>query len=120
MNNTVQIGNFTWNIAFLEKDQEEDKENERSIMGLCDFLKQTIFIRRNLPADLRKLTIIHEVTHATAYSFGYHIEDEEAMCDFIGAQLYVMVEASEQIGKIIAELEEEEKTITVTIEGEKA
>ena len=55
-------------------------------LGLTEYADGVIRIRKGLNERITRSTVIHELTHAFMFAFGYTIEGEEAMCDFFGSQ----------------------------------
>lgn len=55
-------------------------------LGLTEYADGIISIRKGLNERTTRSTVIHELTHAFMFAFGYTIEGEEAMCDFFGSQ----------------------------------
>ncbi len=60
-----------------------------------------ISIRKGLNERTTRSTVIHELTHAFMFAFGYTIEGEEAMCDFFGSQGDDIIKMADSIMKAI-------------------
>lgn len=65
--------------------------NDDKVMriGCTDFLNNTIYLHKSLPTlEKKKQTLIHELTHAYIYAFGFSTEEyfnHELVCEFIEA-----------------------------------
>ena len=57
-------------------------------LGITDHLNNIIYLHKYLPAQKKKQTLIHELTHAYIYACGFSSEeffDHELVCEFIEA-----------------------------------
>jgi len=81
------INNLHWNIDWVEQDSSTlDCEGTEQVCGITYRTKCHIFINNNLPLDLMKRTIAHELTHAYIWSYGlmqFENFNEENVCDFM-------------------------------------
>ena len=68
-----KINNRQWSVEFFE---DLDDESSLTRMGLTVYADQKIFINRALRYDVLYTTLIHELTHAFRWSYGFIIEDE--------------------------------------------
>lgn len=64
---------------------KSDSDNVMRI-GLTNVLKNIIYLHEDLPPQKKKETLIHELTHAYIYAYGFSTEnyfDHELVCEFI-------------------------------------
>lgn len=83
-NKTVVINGFRWTIS------EVDVSPVKNTNGCCYYNTCHVYIERDLqPSQNFKHTLIHELTHAFIWSFGFHDTtfNKETVCNFIGANL---------------------------------
>lgn len=89
METIVMINGFAWKVFFVEKTHQEliDEKGEQNAYGITTFRECEIYIDYELPDGLMKKTIVHELMHAIAFSYGVNLNSysEEDFCDFIGA-----------------------------------
>lgn len=84
---TVKINQDSWEIRMLKPDKKKLNPHEGSMfLGLTEYQKGIISLRKGLSRSETRATIIHELSHAFLFSFGYRVDDEESMCNFWGAQ----------------------------------
>jgi Zn-dependent peptidase ImmA (M78 family) len=50
---------------------EDSNNGEKIVYGACSFEDRTVYIKRDLPKDLKKDTLIHELAHAFMFEFGH-------------------------------------------------
>lgn len=110
---TVKINKFTYEVKF-EGDGEnvylKEDSNGRMVAGLCQFFKNTIYIHKDLLVDRMRCVIIHELTHAYIEAYGlYHTscEDDEGMCDFMGAYGRDIIKEADRIIKEYLNVDED-------------
>lgn len=82
----VKIHHHTYDI--IEVDSFEDAPAKTIAFGHTDFIKQTIRLNKHLKSEQKRQTLMHELTHAFMWCYGYgQIEEQmpvEVMCDFVG------------------------------------
>lgn len=79
-----------WKMVLVNDDDEvlERNEDEMSVCGITHFSKATIYINKDIDVDVMADTIIHELTHAYLFVYGFgQVENftEEMVCDIMGA-----------------------------------
>lgn len=83
----VKIKNFTYNIIEVENFDDLPKNIEFAC-GNTNYVNQVIRIYKPLSKEQKRQTLIHELTHAFLWSYGFgQITEQipiEIMCDFIG------------------------------------
>lgn len=83
----VLINGYPFKVRFVDGDSRKMKpDKDHYNLGLTEYKDGVIRIRRGMDRVVTRSTVIHELTHAFMFAFGYTIEGEEAVCDFFGAQ----------------------------------
>ncbi len=83
----VLINGYPFKVKFVDGSSRKMKPDKDSYnLGLTEYADGIISIRKGLNERTTRSTVIHELTHAFMFAFGYTIEGEEAMCDFFGSQ----------------------------------
>ena len=97
----IKINDFKWQVQFADRDNERLVLNGDKCLGVTYFDELQIFLSNDMADELCKQTIIHELTHAFIFSYGIHLhtDDEEAVCDFIGAYLLKIYDLTNKIIK---------------------
>lgn len=110
----IEVNNLTWEIEFVERDSEFLKLDDPDLVnaGVTDRHDLKIYIDQSLSNDMIQRTIIHELTHAFIFSYGYSdMMDEEEICQFVECQIlniYNIVKIiSEKIMIVMNELKKE-------------
>lgn len=86
----LKINGLLWKIFYVHNGDENLKLDGVDCMGITYFKEQQIYLDSDMSRDLFRKTVIHELTHAFLFSFGHHLEcdeAEEAVCDFLGSHL---------------------------------
>lgn len=95
-----KINTDTWKVVVLDGEHEKmHPEPDRINLGLTEYCKNVINIRKGMTESVTRATVIHELVHAFLFSFGYHVEGEEPMCDFFGVQGDSILELADKIMK---------------------
>lgn len=82
----IKIHNDDWEVKVIDKGKKKMNPSVDSYnLGLTEYGKCCINIRDGMTRSVTRSTVIHELTHAFMFSYGYSVNDEEAMCDFFGA-----------------------------------
>ena len=96
----VLINGYSFKIKFVDGDTPKMKPDENSYnLGLTEYVDAIIRIRKGMNERTTRSTVIHELTHAFMFAFGYTIEGEEAMCDFFGSQGDEIIQMTDSIMK---------------------
>lgn len=85
-----KINDLTWKIEFVERDSGFLKFDDPDLVnaGITDWHDLKIYIDQSLSDDMIQRTIIHELTHAFIFSYGYSdMMNEEEICNFIESHL---------------------------------
>ncbi len=98
----VEINGIVFTIVMVDAEINTDdmyNTDDSYTMGLTNYRRQTISIRKGLTDIAKRQTVIHELVHAFMYAFGYTVESEEAMCNFFGSQADNIMKLTEKIMK---------------------
>lgn len=91
----LTIGAYEWNYFDEVKEMPAinagAKDNEEGTLGICDYSKLEIFIKKGMPPDLKKVTIVHELFHAFFASAGFDPKEEERTVDILANQLVLFI-----------------------------
>ncbi len=63
----LQIGDSFWTIKFVRC-----IEGDLNTLGLCDPSEYTIYIKQGQNYEERLNTVLHEITHAISYEYGFY------------------------------------------------
>lgn len=97
-----KIKDRTWKVKLISQNEfiRTADEKETLFFGQCDYITQTIYILADLSYEQSKQTLIHELTHAFMYVYGFgHITEQvplEIMCDFVGCYAEEIVKIAEK------------------------
>lgn len=94
------INGYSFKVKFVDGNGRKMKVDKNTCnLGLTEYIDGVIRIRRGMNRKITRSTVIHELTHAFMFAFGYTIEGEEAMCDFFGAQGDDIIQMADSIMK---------------------
>lgn len=97
----LEIGGFVFDLILVDKDNEhlESKDESTFYAGTTDFRELKIYIDKTLPNALIEATIIHEITHAYLYAYGFSSEmmNEEELCVFMGRNMRFIYQLYERV-----------------------
>ena len=82
----LMIGAFEWVLD----DSVEEVHMDNSL-GLCDFEKLDISIKKDLNEQIKKSTVLHELGHAFFASAGFDPKEEERIVDIYANQLFAFL-----------------------------
>lgn len=92
---------LTWEVQSVQRDNEKLKLNGNECLGITYYKDLQIFLDCSLSKELFRQTVIHELVHAFAFSFGVHLvanaKTEEPVCDFMGSHLDEIYMAANKI-----------------------
>lgn len=69
-----KINNHDWDIRLVEYEGDDAV----SVCGHCDYIRNIIYININMRPAQRKSTIIHELSHAFRWSYGFELDVEHS------------------------------------------
>lgn len=99
----IKINGLKWLVKNGNGNSAELTLNDAPCLGITKYVKCEIVIRSDLSKELYRSTVVHELVHAYAFSYGVHLianeETEESICDFIGAYLDAIHKHTETIMK---------------------
>lgn len=81
----VRINDIEWNIVFTNNTEELQRSDGSVTFGVTDVNLLEIFIWSSLRGRMLRKVMIHELSHAFIFSYGYFLtlEEEEFLCSFI-------------------------------------
>lgn len=86
-----RVNGLTWEFQSVRRANEKLKVRDDECLGVTYFKDLQIFVDCTLSRELFRQTIIHELIHAFAFSYGAQLEGyektEELLCNFMGAHL---------------------------------
>lgn len=87
----LRINGLVWKFYCVQRNDEKLKVKDTECLGVTYYKDLQIFLDCSLSEELFRQTVIHELIHAFAFSFGVHLianeKTEESVCDFMGAHL---------------------------------
>lgn len=95
----VEINNIEWDIIFTN-DTDDLKRSDGSVtFGVTDVNVLSIFIWSSLRGRILRKVMIHELSHAFIFSYGYFLtlEEEEFLCSFIDTYAEDIIEYTDNI-----------------------
>ena len=85
----IKINNRNWKVRFVKgTDKNLCAEDNEIVCGITNYGKSTIYINKEIDDDVMLDTIVHELTHAYLFVYGFgQVENftEENVCDVFGA-----------------------------------
>lgn len=100
MNNvTIIFNGIKWAVCLVPKDDPEMNSGETEVLGLTSYTTQVIRIRAGMTEIVTYQTIVHELTHAAMFSFGFSDADFniETICNFMGAYINQIYDAANTV-----------------------
>ena len=81
----VEINNIEWDIIFTNNTDDLKRSDGSVTFGVTDVNVLGIFIWSSLRGRMLRKVMIHELSHAFIFSYGYFLtlEEEEFLCSFI-------------------------------------
>lgn len=80
----IHINGYEWKIEFTDKEQDLIV-NGTVRLGVADRNERKIYLYSGLYGKMLRKVLIHELTHAWLFSYGYRLdrETEEMLCSFL-------------------------------------
>jgi len=82
----IKLNNFVWEVSLAPLDE--------SLFGLTDMVNLKIYLSPKMNIQNVRPTIIHELVHATMYSYGIYMNENddsklsrEQLCEFVAMHL---------------------------------
>lgn len=98
----AKINGMDWVITVVPDDNPEIESEDKYIFGSTNVFKQCISINEKIQPTSLMPTLLHELTHAALFSYGWDSRSEftkEEMCDFFGAHGKELVEIAKSFLK---------------------
>ncbi len=96
----IKIHKDIWEIKLTDRNKKKMNPGRgRYNLGLTEYDKLRINIRKGLPESVTRSTVIHELTHVFQFSYSNQVEGEEQMCDFFGAHGDEIISLTDQFMK---------------------
>lgn len=90
-----------WEVQSVQREHEKLKLNGNECLGVTYYKDLQIFLDGSVSKELFRQTVIHELIHAYAFSFGVHLvaneKTEESVCDFMGSHLDEIYKTANEI-----------------------
>lgn len=83
----VKINKLNFVIREMKDESELQADENGILLGLTNYLKQEIILRSGMSKALLYETLIHELTHAFIFAYGYNNNEtfnHEQICEFVG------------------------------------
>lgn len=98
----IRINNDIWEVKMIDSGKKKMNPSKGTInLGLTEYVKGVINIRKGMTESVTRSTVIHELVHAFIFSYGYIVEDEEGMCDFFGSHADRIMRLTDDIMKVV-------------------
>lgn len=97
----IKINELKWKVKIADSESELLVLDGEKCLGITYFNEMMIVVDADLDDELFAQTVVHELAHAFLYSYGIHLctDDEEAVCDFMGAYLIRIYKLTKKIVK---------------------
>jgi uncharacterized protein YjaZ len=96
-----KVNGLNWTVQSVQRENEKLKVKDNACFGVTYYQDLQIFLDETMAKELYRQTVIHELIHAFAFSFGVHLvaneKTEESVCDFMGAHLDEIYSAANKI-----------------------
>lgn len=94
----IRIHKDTWKVKIVNADKKKmNPDKEHYNLGLTEYDKLVINIRKGMSRSVTRSTVIHELTHAFSFSYANVVSGGEAMCDFFGVHGDEIIRLTDQI-----------------------
>ncbi len=81
----IKIHKDIWKVKMVDADKKKmNPDEDHQNLGLAEYTKGIINIRKGMTRSVTRSTVIHELVHAFRFSYANEVEGEEGMCDFFG------------------------------------
>lgn len=82
----IKINNILWTFSLVKGTDSNLLYDSDFNYGITCYNDARVYISKDLPIDLRKRTLLHEIVHAVLFSYmlrKYESFTEEEMADFV-------------------------------------
>lgn len=90
--------------VFFEIIEEGDGDHvfindEQMVIGFTDFPQQVIYLHKDIKPQVKKMTLMHELTHAFLFVRGFDKEEfnQEVVCDIMASLARTIVRMTDEI-----------------------
>lgn len=101
----ITINDLKWEVVVKTHDDMPNKPKDTDNVALGRTYETTlrIYLNKEVDKQVFRTTLIHELTHAYIFSFGFTqvVLDDEVMCDFLGAYADSIVRLADSIIKTL-------------------
>lgn len=83
----VKINKLQFNITQTTDESTLATKSGNVLFGFTDYLAQSIVLRANTSKTMLYATLVHELTHAFIFAYGYSSQEtfnHEQICEFVG------------------------------------
>lgn len=89
----VSINGYEWEVVYTSKSKDLMRSDGSLTFGVTDRNLMCMFLSASLKGDLLRKVLLHELTHAFIFSYGYYltVEEEEFVCSFMDCYAYDLV-----------------------------
>lgn len=90
----ITIGSTVYKIHLTTTEKVTDAfEGSEKVecAGLCDAMKEEIYVSNEFPVESRKKIMFHEITHAMLTEIGSQTNEDENFVDALSKQIYSLV-----------------------------
>lgn len=89
----VGINGFEWEVVFTSSAKDLMRSDGSLTFGVTDRNVMCIYLSSSLKGSLLRKVLLHELTHAFIFSYGYYltIDEEEFICSFMDCYAYDLV-----------------------------
>ena len=94
------MNNERWEVVAVPSSSKWLERSDGSLtLGVTDHNVMTIFLSRQLHGALLRKVLLHELTHAWMFSYGYvlSIDEEEFVCDFLASNAEDIIAKADEI-----------------------
>lgn len=95
----VEINNIEWDIIFTNNTDDLKRSDGSVTFGVTDVNVLGIFIWSSLRGRMLRKVMVHELSHAFIFSYGYFLtlEEEEFLCSFIDTYAEDIIECTDSV-----------------------
>lgn len=103
------INNERWRLVFTSQYHPKLQRSDGSFtLGSCDDDAKTIYIYEDLPKEIIRKVLCHEITHAAMFSYNVNltVEQEELLADLIATYGQEIIRITNKIFRRMKEVTE--------------
>ena len=86
---SIVINGLSWSIYYVAEEEFPNRKANLSYFGLTLYIPLKIYINKEMHKDNLRRTVIHELTHAYGFAYGYNLNkcNDEDICRFVDSHL---------------------------------